>query len=549
MRPNAAHIQKKYNNQIQLSKPQIFLIRQAIKFFGPGCNLLVFGCGHDSALWYEINLDGYTLFVENVATWADKLKQAIPEANVALVDYKGITVASSMPPNLALVERFPVPDALKGRIWDVIVIDAPMGFQSENPGRAVSIYWASRVANATTHIFVDDCERQVESAYSDMCFPRPHWLAVAIPRVHGSAQGVLRWYAGIDYAISSVSTKDPGGWWVPLRYFYASPACEIVAFHDLYQEIYLAALVHHRVLHERSLVLISFSWYQTDERIQKIKSIFDRVNMVDPSRFSTAKNVIVVANSFDEANRIRLHLPDVEVILCCNAAFLSESKFSIGNRQKIYDAVLNSKPLAFKRHYLAESVQNKVFITYDTSEDGALGMQKTDITGFGAKEILKNISQPEVVETLQKSRVGLILSEVEGACYSSAEYMLCGLPVISTPSYGGRDEFYDHRTAILADPTPQSIRSAVLEALERLDSGLFDPSEIRQLTIEKMISFRAALGRAISRRLEVFGVDGVDGTDLIEDRVLRSSKLNEFRNSWVTGLSIDGFHLPLDAVF
>ncbi len=47
------------------------------------------------------------------------------------------------------------------------------------------------------------------------------------------------------------------------------------------------------------------------------------------------------------------------------------------------------------------------------------------------------------------------------------EYLFSGVPVITTPSVGGRDEFFDKRHVVVVEPTA----SAVREAVERIVAG------------------------------------------------------------------------------
>ena len=90
-----------------------------------------------------------------------------------------------------------------------------------------------------------------------------------------------------------------------------------------------------------------------------------------------------------------------------------------------------------------------------------------------------------------RARVGLILSEKEGACFASMEYLLCGLPVVSTPSIGGRDVFWDDRFVIVCDPTPEAVAGAVQEIKRRN----IDPQLVRAATLEKVEEHRNVLRR------------------------------------------------------
>ena len=83
--------------------------------------------------------------------------------------------------------------------------------------------------------------------------------------------------------------------------------------------------------------------------------------------------------------------------------------------------------------------------------------------------------------------MGLILSEFEGACYSSSEYLLCGIPVVSTFSFGGRDIWYNSYNSIICNPTPE----AVSDAVKKLSSYNRDPHRIRQMHINLAKTFRA----------------------------------------------------------
>ncbi|WP_164127899.1 glycosyltransferase, partial [Stenotrophomonas maltophilia] len=60
---------------------------------------------------------------------------------------------------------------------------------------------------------------------------------------------------------------------------------------------------------------------------------------------------------------------------------------------------------------------------------------------------------PEAVNRVyNQAAVGLCLSAVEGAMCASMEYLMAGLPVVSTPSVGGRDVYFDPDYCIIAEP-------------------------------------------------------------------------------------------------
>jgi glycosyltransferase involved in cell wall biosynthesis len=96
----------------------------------------------------------------------------------------------------------------------------------------------------------------------------------------------------------------------------------------------------------------------------------------------------------------------------------------------------------------------------------------------------KRLTPEEVNDIYNKSYCGGIFSEKEGACYSSSEYLLSGLPVISTLSKGGRDTWYTKDNSIIVSDDEDSIVNAVNICIEKLKSGEFNREKIRNTHIE-----------------------------------------------------------------
>ena len=93
----------------------------------------------------------------------------------------------------------------------------------------------------------------------------------------------------------------------------------------------------------------------------------------------------------------------------------------------------------------------------------------------------RHLSPEEVIDKLSQSKVGLILSEYEGACYSSSEYLLCGLPVVSTYSGGGRSYWFNDYNSIVCPPDAD----AIAESVKKLASYNRDPVRIRESHIQQ----------------------------------------------------------------
>jgi len=141
-------------------------------------NVLVFGVGRDSRLWLEANLGGRTVFLEDVAEWAQRAREASPGIVVHDIGY-GLARRIMWP----ILRRFhrsllltTLPADVLGTDWHVILVDAPRGTRWYRPGRMKSVYTASVLgARSRADVFVHDCHRRVERESADR-FLRPDRL-------------------------------------------------------------------------------------------------------------------------------------------------------------------------------------------------------------------------------------------------------------------------------------------------------------------------------------------------------------------------------------
>lgn len=133
------------------------------------CNLLVFGVGRDSQLWLEANAGGTTVFLEDVAEWADFARKEVPGIRVHDVRYGTLRVfwhlLKHVPESFRMKD---LPQEVEETAWDVILVDAPRGTRWYRPGRMKSIYTASVLGGKSgADVFVHDCHRRVEREASD----------------------------------------------------------------------------------------------------------------------------------------------------------------------------------------------------------------------------------------------------------------------------------------------------------------------------------------------------------------------------------------------
>ncbi|XP_074278764.1 arabinogalactan O-methyltransferase 2-like [Silene latifolia] len=152
------------------------------------CNFLVFGLGYDSLMWAALNPNGTTLFLEESDEWVTSILKDAPFLKAKTVSYrthlknanwlretyrdnpdcqpsKGLKGNTGCP--LALES---LPDEVYEREWDVIMIDAPRGWEPDHPGRMAAIYSMAVMARArtrpgNTHVYLHDVNRQVEKTF------------------------------------------------------------------------------------------------------------------------------------------------------------------------------------------------------------------------------------------------------------------------------------------------------------------------------------------------------------------------------------------------
>lgn len=134
------------------------------EMIGKNKNVLIFGLGYDSNLYYYANDKKNILYVETNDEYI-KLCKEIDTKYVVKHDFKGITVKTSFDMTDDQLDRFAIPKILIDHApYDIILIDAPVGCNPNAPGRLLPIYWTSKLlSHIGTIVYIDDTERPLES--------------------------------------------------------------------------------------------------------------------------------------------------------------------------------------------------------------------------------------------------------------------------------------------------------------------------------------------------------------------------------------------------
>lgn len=139
------------------------------KFLG-NKNFLVFGTGHDSPFWRECNYNGNTVFLEHDLAWILPTSKDVYNINYtcSITDY--LQLLTEFRSNNFENLEISLPDIVLKTNWDCILVDGPPGNKKKSHGRMQSIYTAYKLANKNTHIFVHDCDREVEDTFTKEMF-------------------------------------------------------------------------------------------------------------------------------------------------------------------------------------------------------------------------------------------------------------------------------------------------------------------------------------------------------------------------------------------
>jgi glycosyltransferase involved in cell wall biosynthesis len=234
------------------------------------------------------------------------------------------------------------------------------------------------------------------------------------------------------------------------------------------------------------IVLATLWWSQEDPLEARALAIaYRRFRRDHP-----ACRLIILANTPAEEDRLRRL--GVEVQFAPQNIFVDEDLFfPLPGRPRTFDAIYNAQLAPYKRHALARDIGRCAYVTFFP------GKYPERTRSIRTRAFLERLPQGHsVLNPIEGDRlmplphtavnaayagahVGLCLSRTEGAMYASMEYLMAGLPVVSTPSRGGRDLFFHPDTTIIARDDPREIRQAV----EALKARAVPPEVVRATTL------------------------------------------------------------------
>jgi glycosyltransferase involved in cell wall biosynthesis len=226
---------------------------------------------------------------------------------------------------------------------------------------------------------------------------------------------------------------------------------------------------------DRPVTWLNACWWAF-ENDYSLNSWVKRVKVV--KEVAPTHRMIFVANTYAEYRQFKKH--GFEVYIGHHNTFVSTEIFKpitpLADRP--YDAVYNATFLPYKRHQFATKVEKLLLIGWN------LVFEKEVNTLLPLATIASDKFEPpaRVNEFYNQATCGLALSSEEGAMYSAMEYLLAGLPVVTTINIGGRDEYMDGRFCKWVPDKSESVAEAVKVFREQQIPLEF----IREETMRKM---------------------------------------------------------------
>jgi hypothetical protein len=294
------------------------------------------------------------------------------------------------------------------------------------------------------------------------------------------------------------------------RFFYAGDNNFTVPYEFMYKN----------KKYSNSISIIQFGWHIDKNRLLTDKNFLNE-NEVNKN----FRNPILCAATQEQLDLLKKYRPGLRSCLSNHNAFIDETIYKIDNSiEKKYNMCISSSFSNYKNLNLIKNINNVCtigYITGDTNEDLLKNISHTDCVNFEnnivKKENFKWIHPHQSCEYYNMSKVGGIFSTVEGACFSSSEYLLCGLPVLSCKCFGGREIWYNDTNSVLCENNEESVNKNLKLLVDNYDKGYYNREKIRNDHIELMEVHRNNLTNAILDLLKLITTDIPSFNDLKEN--------------------------------
>jgi hypothetical protein len=285
---------------------------------------------------------------------------------------------------------------------------------------------------------------------------------------------------------------------------HASPVVLYAASWAVYEPVSALRAVLEAIPQRAVHLLVSNSWtLESPDSLRTYLSLLRR----NTKQF---EHVTLTPCCSNDGEASALRAEGFTPLVCHHNALIRHDFFTpIAGRQLVYDAIYDARWADYKRHHLAGSIRSLALIATPSKGDSTIAYYQKALAAVGHATWISGpwrsnyrwLSPQEVNTVYNQARVGLCLSSAEGGMYASIQYLLAGLPVVTTRSLGGRDEFFDPAFVRWVDDDADAVADAVAELI----SFDLDPAAIRDATIRKVGPHRHRLLEWMRRTIEAGG--------------------------------------------
>ncbi|MFA6715555.1 MAG: glycosyltransferase [Victivallaceae bacterium] len=231
--------------------------------------------------------------------------------------------------------------------------------------------------------------------------------------------------------------------------------------------------------YDQVYILVQIGWQrETPERAQEL---VDVINGFAEKR--SGVEFIFLCNSPKEKEVISAK--GLNAVFCHQNAFIDEKLYPIlPNAAKLYDAIYIARISPFKRLELAQKIKSLRLIGWSSPLEK--DYFDSVMSEMPQAKWSSSVPSGKIYRDINSSKVGLCLSSEEGAMFVSAEYMLCGLPAVTTRSTGGREHLFPPEAFCYVEDSPEAVAAGV----EKMINAALVPDEIRQAYLRNMYLHR-----------------------------------------------------------
>jgi glycosyltransferase involved in cell wall biosynthesis len=195
--------------------------------------------------------------------------------------------------------------------------------------------------------------------------------------------------------------------------------------------------------------------------------------------------------------------------------YCNERVFRQLQLNKVFDALYIAKSARFKRHELAKDIERLAIL-----RSGGVAIADFCPAVAHATTNIEILNKESVAKFINQAHCTLALSAEEGGMFASFESLLCGVPVVSTPSRGGRDLFYDETNSLIVKATSEDVRAGV----EKINQAPIDPAQIRATAVLRLSELRVKYSNYIAEIIFASGPTFTHRSRLLSSKFISASQ-------------------------